>query len=119
LATKIFETTDSGLECLDACNDDVQCVAFALRDSDGQCYIYHQDTSDYVGAGPFDPMGNWSCFISIEVPQSCESSPVYGAAEPETPIAPVVVKNGVMARVMWEAPENNGLDINGYEVGIL
>lgn len=44
---------------------------------------------------------------------------MYGAAPPETPIAPLVVKEGVMARVMWEAPESSGMEINGYEVGIL
>jgi hypothetical protein len=102
------------------------CVAFALRRPDGQCYIFYEDPeSDYIGAGPFnpegnfDPTGNWSCFNAILIPETCEASAVYGAAPPATPIAPLVLKEGVMARVMWEAPESNGMEINGYEVGIL
>jgi hypothetical protein len=55
----------------------------------------------------------------IEIPETCDTSAVYGAAEPTAPIAPLVVKEGVMARVMWQVPENNGMEITDYEVGIM
>jgi hypothetical protein len=78
--TTLFASSDSIQQCIDACNEDEECVSIDYG-PEGYCYSYKMDLqADYVGNGDAD----WSCYHKIVIPTGCNSSYVTEAVAMQT-----------------------------------